>query len=184
MAPEQTPPAKEPTQVPYQPRSAAPAFETLVPTNMQTAVTDALDNLEQRVGNLDDYVARQLHIESTEQLHDRFGAEQVDALALAFSNLDQNQGFIIGDQTGVGKGRFVAAVIEHTRQQGLVPIFITQTPELYGDMFRDLEDIGVSDLNPLLTNDSLNVVLPSGGALTTKSASILRSLPDWTLKSL
>jgi len=181
MAPEQSPPkqpapASEPTQVPYQPRSNARGFDTLVPTNMQTALADALDNLEHRVGDLDHYVARQLQIQSTEQLYERFGAEQIDALALAFSNLEQNQGFIIGDQTGVGKGRFVAAVIEHTRQRGLVPVFITQTPELYGDMFRDLDDIGVSDLNPLLTNDSLQVVLPHGETLTTKSAATHRRL--------
>ena len=173
---------KDPTQVPYQPRSSARGFDTLVPANMQSAVTDALDNLEQRVGNLDDYVARQLNIDSTAQLHGRFGAEQVDALALAFSNLEQNQGFIIGDQTGVGKGRFVAAVIEHTRQQGLIPVFVTQDERLYADMFRDLEDIGVSDLSPLVTNNSLNIPLPNGDALKTKSAAshgrLIRTLAD------
>ncbi|NJN29763.1 MAG: DEAD/DEAH box helicase family protein, partial [Synechococcales cyanobacterium RM1_1_8] len=140
------------------------------------------ENLEQRVGNLDDYVAGQLQINSIPQLHERFGAEQVDALALAFSNLEQNQGFIIGDQTGVGKGRFVAAVIEHTRQQGLIPVFITQDDKLYADMFRDLEDIGVGDLNPLVTNNGLNIPLPNGDDLKTKSSTthgrLIRALAD------
>ncbi len=160
----------EPTQVSYRPKSQAQSFDTLVPTNMQTAVAEALTNLEQRVGNVDRFVADQLQLGEVDELYERFGAEQIDALGLAFHNLAQQQSFIIGDQTGVGKGRFVAAIIEQTRQRGLIPVFVTQDDKLYADMFRDLNDIGVDDLNPLLTNNGLRIPLPGGDLLRTPAA--------------
>ena len=43
-----------------------------------------------------------------------FSGEQVDAIALAIDNIDKGSGFIIGDQTGVGKGRVVAAMIRYS----------------------------------------------------------------------
>lgn len=159
-------------QVPYLPHSAARPFETLVPANMQTAVSDALMALEQRVGLVDEYVAAQLQLDDVSALHERFGAEQVDALGLAFSNLQQQQSFIIGDQTGVGKGRFVAAVIEYTRQRGLIPIFVTQDKNLYADMFRDLYDIGVDDLHPLVTDSALCIPRPDGSDVRTPSQAV------------
>lgn len=157
-------------QVPYTPRSQGNSVETLVPVNMQTAVSNALKKLERQVGQIDQYVTGKLGVENTETLHNRFSAEQVDALGLAIANLEKNESFIIGDQTGIGKGRFVAGVIEYARQQGLTPIFVTQDPKLYGDIMRDLSDIGVKDVKPLPTNNGLNIPLPDGTKLKTSAA--------------
>lgn len=157
-------------QVPYMPRSQGNSVETLVPVNMQTAVSNALKRLEGRVGQIDNYVTGRLGIDDTETLHNRFSAEQVDALGLAIANLEKNESFIIGDQTGIGKGRFVAGVIEYARQQGLTPIFVTQDPKLYGDIMRDLSDIGITDVKPLPTNNGLNIPLPDGTKLKTAAA--------------
>lgn len=84
-----------------------------------------------------------------------FSAEQVDAIALAIDNLDRGAGFIIGDQTGVGKGRVVAAMMRYAMRQGKVPIFFTKGPGLYADMYRDLRDIGMNDFKALVTNSDL-----------------------------
>lgn len=157
-------------QVPYTPRSQGNSVETLVPVNMQMAVSNALKKLERQVGQIDQYVTGKLGVEDTETLHSRFSAEQVDALGLAIANLEKNESFIIGDQTGIGKGRFVAGVIEYARQQGLTPIFVTQDPKLYGDIMRDLSDIGVKDVKPLPTNNGLNIPLPDGTKLKTSAA--------------
>lgn len=157
-------------QLPYTPRSRGNSVETLVPVNMQTAVSNALKKLEARVGQIDQYVTGRLGVDDIETLHSRFSAEQVDALGLAIANLEKNESFIIGDQTGIGKGRFVAGVIEYARKQGLTPIFVTQDPKLYGDIMRDLSDIGVNGVKPLPTNNGLNIPLPDGTKLKTAAA--------------
>ncbi|MGB8702593.1 MAG: strawberry notch family protein, partial [Thermosynechococcaceae cyanobacterium] len=157
-------------QVPYRAKSEAPNVDTLVPANMRSSIGNALENLEQEVGNLDDYVAGRLGIQTRETLYGQYSAEQVDALALAFNNLSKGEAFIIGDQTGIGKGRFVAGVLEYARQRELIPIFVTEKPELYSDIFRDLVDIKAKEFSPLITNADKEVLLPDGSILKTGSA--------------
>jgi predicted RNA methylase len=55
-----------------------------------------------------------------------FAAEQVDALALALDNMERGAGFIIGDQTGIGKGRVNAGIIRFAMEKGHIPIFVTK----------------------------------------------------------
>lgn len=180
MSEEKLPELTELKQVPYQPQSGAKAVDTLVPVNMQSAIRQALEKLEQQVGNLDDYVAGCLRIESREDLYQRFSAEQIDGLALAYSNLAKGNSFIIGDQTGVGKGRMVAAILEYARQRDLIPIFVTEYDALYPDIFRDLYDIQSKDFNPLITNPGMRIELPDGTRLRTNSGEshkiLIRSL--------
>lgn len=160
-------------QQPYIPASRSSAIGTLVPTNMRTAIGDALHALEQRVGSLDTYVARALGYQPSE-IGNYFSAEQVDALALALDQIESGGGFIIGDQTGIGKGRVVAGVIRYALKKGLVPIFTTEKPNLYADMFRDLTDIGVKDIRPVMTNGGETVPLDESGNVTLKSPASMR----------
>ena len=75
-------------QVQYAPRSNARFFVgTLVPKNMQQSMTRALDDLEQRAGDIDDFVARELgytrdELLGTDAAPGYFSAEQVDAARL------------------------------------------------------------------------------------------------------
>lgn len=147
-------------QVRYSPSSEAEAVGTLVPVNMQTAITRSLEALRQRVGNIDDFVAKELgysrdEVVGTKEKPGYFSAEQVDALAMAIDNLDRGAGFIIGDQTGVGKGRFVAGMMRYAMNKGQAPIFVTANPALYADMFRDVRDIGMPKFQALVTNSNL-----------------------------
>ena len=126
-----------------------------------------------RHGDIDSYVAEQLGY-PVDQLGDYFAAEQVDALGMAISNIAEGSGFIIGDQTGIGKGRVNAAIIRWAKRQGFVPVFVTMKPELYADMVRDLGDIGMEGFNPLPTNADLSggkaILLPDGRTLRTRSS--------------
>lgn len=131
-------------QTTYRPESKQNAIGTLVPSNMATSVSAALKSLKERVGDLDDYVARELDYPPRE-LGRYFAAEQIDALALAIDNIANNKGFIIGDQTGIGKGRVNAGVMRWALQHGKTPIFVTEKPNLYRDMIRDLTDIGIGE---------------------------------------
>jgi hypothetical protein len=157
------------TQVPYMPASRARGMATLTPVNMATAAQDALDALIKRLGGvrgddtLDRFVADRLDYKPA-QVSEYFGAEQVDAIALAIDNIERGAAMILGDQTGIGKGRPVAAVLEYARRQGKTPIFITEKPNLYKDMARDLMDIGAGSLEELrdailMTNASKPVPL-------------------------
>jgi hypothetical protein len=144
-------------QVGYNPHSQAGAVGTLAPSAMAAAIDESLTYLEDQVGDIDNYVASKLDFE-VEDLKAKFSAEQVDALALAINNAEQGKGFIIGDQTGVGKGRVVAGMIKYALLQGQIPVFMTQKPNLYSDMIRDLDDIGMTDvLN--LDSDTPNILI-------------------------
>lgn len=131
-------------QVGYSPFSQANSVGTLVPKAMAEAINNSLAALEAAVGDIDSYVADDLQMD-LETVRTLFSAEQVDALALSIKNAEEGKGFIIGDQTGVGKGRVVAAMIRYALVNDKIPIFVTEKPNLYSDMIRDLDDIGMTD---------------------------------------
>ena len=145
-------------QVKYKNFSGNRSVNTLVSTNHLSAIENAFTNLRARVGDIDAFVRAELQYEP-EQFKRSFSAEQVEALALAIDNIGQGKGFIIGDQTGIGKGRVVAAMIRYAKLNGKVPVFVTQMPDLYGDMMRDLNDIGMNNTRPLMTNNNASVPL-------------------------
>lgn len=164
-------------QAPYVPSSKATPVGTLVPTNLSDAISNALEGVLARVSNempdatVDKFVADRLRY-TAKELQEYFSAEQVDAIALAIKQVDAGSGFIIGDQTGVGKGRVVAAMIRYAELQGLVPVFVTEKPSLYADMVRDLTAIGMADMADaiLATNNDLKLQLtedPRGPRLRT-----------------
>lgn len=159
------------TQTPYTPTSKSGAIGTLVPTNMGTAVRASLKALESRVGGVDAFVAKELGYDE-KSIGQYFSAEQIDSLALALNSIKNGKGFIIGDQTGIGKGRVVAGVIRWAIRNGKTPIFVTEKPTLYSDMYRDLTDIGMQDIRPIMTNAGEKVPLDEAGnvVLTTDTA--------------
>jgi len=167
-------PTETENQVVYKPRSKVTGLDTLAPVNMAKPMADSLDALETRVGPLDAFVAKELGYKP-EELGTYFGAEQVDALALAIDNIKAGKGFIIGDQTGIGKGRVNAAIIRWAIVNERMPVFVTEKPNLYRDMFRDLTDIGITDVlkgekpRILATNATLNLPLEDGNGVVLKT---------------
>jgi predicted RNA methylase len=137
-------------QVSYAAKSKGPIIDpTLTPKRMADATAMALDNLEQEVGDIDQFVANELQYPSVAELHKVLSADQVDAVALAIHNIQNNTGMIIGDQTGVGKGRIGAAIWRYARLNGKKPVFLTAKPDLFSDFYRDMTDIGFH-FNPLI----------------------------------
>lgn len=167
---ESKPAVETENQVTYKPQSKAPGLDTLVPVNMRRSIADALADLEDRVGPIDDFVANELKYKDAAALEEYFGAEQVDALGLAIDNIKRGKGFIIGDQTGIGKGRVNAAIIRWAIVNDRIPMFVTEKPGLYADMYRDLSDIGMGDILPdgprvLATNTGLKLPLDDAGTV-------------------
>ncbi|PSB31590.1 strawberry notch C-terminal domain-containing protein [Stenomitos frigidus] len=152
-------------QVAYQAVSRAKPGGTLLPVNMQTSVTSALKRLEAQYGSLDDYVYDRLRIKP-EDMPQQFMAEQVDGIALGIANLEKGEGFILGDQTGIGKGFQLAGAIKYARERGYPVIFCTEKPKLLADIVRDLTDLG-AHYNILPTANSAKILLPNGDIVRT-----------------
>ncbi|MGG6242913.1 strawberry notch-like NTP hydrolase domain-containing protein, partial [Nodosilinea sp. AN01ver1] len=138
----------QPRQVAYVPKSKGFSTQTLIPFNMASAAQQALERFEQQHGDIDEYLATRLGYGSVSELHQYFSAEQVDASALAISNIERGAGFITGDQTGIGKGRICASIMRYAQQQGKIALFITKDKPLYADMMRDVGDIGMRRFSP------------------------------------
>ncbi|MBW4466319.1 MAG: strawberry notch C-terminal domain-containing protein [Pegethrix bostrychoides GSE-TBD4-15B] len=160
-------PEVQPKQVTYQPKSQGNSTGTLIPYNMASAAQSALDRFTQQHGEIDAYLASRLGYASIAELHRHFSAEQVDASALAISNIERGSGFIVGDQTGVGKGRICASILRYARQQGRAAVFVTQNKTLYADMMRDISDIGLYGFQPFITDTKAIIPLANGQELRT-----------------
>ncbi len=167
-------------QVSYTPRAQSGALGTLVPTNMKTAVDNALVALEKRVGPIAEYIQNKLEI-SPQHAQEAFAAEQMDALALAIDNIERGAMFIIGDQTGIGKGRVNAGLIAYAIKKGHIPIFFTEKPNLYADIYRDLKDIKIERI---IGHEPRMVMTNSQGAVPLGGGRELKPLPPKKLKDM
>ncbi|HNS90832.1 MAG TPA: strawberry notch family protein, partial [Deltaproteobacteria bacterium] len=133
-------------QVPYKAMSKAPAVEeTFIPRNMALPLRRALERIEEEVGDIDDFVTEKLEYKDNETLWKHLGPDQVDACAIAIYNMSMGKTAIIGDQTGVGKGRVAAAMIRYAHLQGKRAIFFTEKANLFTDIYRDIVDVGWGD---------------------------------------
>jgi predicted RNA methylase len=140
---------------PYMPASeACVVLNTVVPDSMEYETKKALELIQSEVGgNIDEFVRQRLGYASKIELCKSLSAEQTDAVAMAIYNIEaRNQGMIIGDQTGIGKGRIAAAMIRYAVLQGFKPVFITEKPNLFSDIYRDLSAIGSANLVPFIVN--------------------------------
>jgi hypothetical protein len=141
--------------MPYMPASnACVVLHTDVPDAMGVETHDILKRVRAAVGgDFDVFVADRLGYDSPKQLCDALSAEQTDAVALAIYNIEaRHEGMIVGDQTGIGKGRIAASMIRYGVAQGFKPVFLTEKPNLFSDLYRDLVAIGSSHLRPLILN--------------------------------
>ena len=133
-------------QLPYQSASKLHEATTMIPINMASGTYKALEKIKLMYPDIDKFVSNKLEF-SLEELGCFFSAEQIDALALAIFNHEQyGRAVINADQTGIGKGRFVAGLMRYSRLNGHTPIFMTYKPSLMSDIFRDIKDIGSEDL--------------------------------------
>ena len=143
----------------YVPVSHQKSLNTLVPKNMVDDTNYALQYLQMAVGgDVDAYVCRKLKM-SANELETSLAAEQVDGVALAIYNIEErHQGLIIGDQTGLGKGRQAASIIRYAIVNGYYPVFLTAKANLFSDLYRDMKALGVSQYHPLLLNSGSKMV--------------------------
>jgi hypothetical protein len=137
----------------YRPSSKGNSLMVETPDSMTFEIHQALERLENEVGDVDKYVMRKLAYKSMAELTKSLSAEQIDAVALAIYNIEaKNESIIIGDQTGIGKGRIAAAMIRYGIENGMKPIFMTEKANLFSDLYRDLKAIGAENYRPYIVN--------------------------------
>jgi hypothetical protein len=153
----QTPVQAEPidteSRVVYLGKSRFSSDGIYLPRAQSQHAYSALENLEAQVGNIDEFVANELGYPSVEKMAKGLAGYQIDGLALAIQANKMGKGFIIGDDTGVGKGRAAAAMIVWAKKNGKIPIFVTLSDSLYTAMYEDLINIGHEDINIGMTNN-------------------------------
>lgn len=166
-------------QVPYQALSQVkPAF-TMIPMALEAATMKALRRAAadaEALGGVDIMIANDLGIEP-EALGDILTAEQVDALALHISAQARNRGFLESDQTGVGKGRALAAMARrHIRNGGRV-IYFTESANInIPDVWRDFKNVGADkEARPYLLATNAEIFSNSGDIVAKAQSSAMRN---------
>lgn len=132
---------------------------SMIPSQLEDETLHASAKLIDALGgDVTGFVANRLQM-SPEELSIALAAEQVDGVALAIYNIEaRSQSVIIGDQTGIGKGRQAAAMIRYGILAGYLPIFLTDRYTLFSDMYRDCKALGIKDARPLIVNTRVSIV--------------------------
>lgn len=153
-------------KVTYAPKSENPfTLKSVMPADQQEAVNKNLEKL----GDADQFLVDELGYNDKDDLYSHLAAEQVDSVALALQQAKKGNAFIVGDQTGIGKGRQAASFIRYAVKNGQIPVYFTQKAHLLSDVYRDLVDVGSPELRPFIlgskkeatvTDSDGNVVYP------------------------
>ena len=134
-------------KVPYRKQSTNPFdLQSQMPAEQADVVKKALEDL----GDVDQFLVDELGYSSKEELYRALAAEQIDSVALAIHQMKNGDAFIIGDQTGIGKGRQGAALIRWAVKNGKAPVYFTAKPELFSSVYRDIKDIHSDGLRPFI----------------------------------
>lgn len=144
--------ANESYQRPYVAFSKLGEARTMSPANLQASSQAYLTRLEQVYGPVDEFVGAELGM-GMNTLAARFSPEQIDAIAVMISRYAVGRSSILADDTGIGKGRSLAAVCTWANKRGYEVVFVTDRSNLFSDLARDLNDIGEWDrFRPLVLN--------------------------------
>lgn len=127
--------------------------DTMIPRDLATATKFALDRVIEKHGDIDEFVASNLAW-TKDEMGDYLSRDQVDAVALGIDKYLEGRGLIVGDQTGLGKGRIAGSFMRFAFLNGYTPVFLTATPDLFSDIYRDLRSVNSENLfNPFILND-------------------------------
>ena len=148
--------ASEARQAPYVPMSRLGQARCTIARSHQVAASIAGRNLVTRRGPVDDFAARILGTDPA-GLEARYSPEQIDAIAMAEDAYLRGRAFLLGDQTGTGKGRACAGMaISWLRRNPDHRVVYMTLGNVAGDVMRDLRATNALDVTErpvLLGND-------------------------------
>lgn len=120
------------------------------PTVAPKEIAEAMGAVLDRLGDVDEYVREALGYDTVEKMQEGLSSEQIDGVAMGIYNMRNGHALINSDQTGLGKGRQVAALLKYGINNGLKPLLITESDKLFKDNYRDMVNIGLEDLTPFI----------------------------------
>lgn len=159
-------------QARYEPASRAGEPIATIPLNMAAATKAALARVVREKGDIDEWVSERLGWD-VDTMARHLSPEQIDATALALFAAERGRGFILADQTGLGKGRILAALARAAALDGRRIVFLTEKANLFTDFWRDVRDTDSEEVlgTPFLVNEGSKIVDPEApGAPTLHAA--------------
>ena len=149
----------EPQRI-YRPLSKIVKSQTMIPKALEASTIKALNRITRKYGaDIDAVVAGWMGMKK-QKLRNHLFAEQVDAVAMAQCSFERDRGFLLADQTGVGKGRALAALALIAIKNGKKVVYFTENTEInIPDVWRDLKGVGALDLVKPMIIASKNVTL-------------------------
>ena len=150
----------------YYPATDSPcrSLDLITPDSMDYETEQAILAMKRDVGgDTAKYACDRLRCTPGE-LQQFLSAEQVDAVCMAIRAIEKGGGFILGDQTGVGKGRVAAAIIRYAVANAKrPPLFFTIKPNLFSDLYRDLCALSCAHYRPYIVNATDSNILDGDG---------------------
>lgn len=150
----------------YEPLSQVHPSASSLPKALFLSQRSYFRHLRHEHPDWDEHVAGLLSI-APSALGAALSSEQVDACGLAFEAFSHREGFIIADETGLGKGRSLAALARSFMQTGRKVLFLTEKRILFTDFWRDLLAVyGATQSpppQPFLLHPDGKVYNPDGG---------------------
>ena len=138
---------------------------TLLPINLANETVSTLSQYAEESG-LTDFVKEKLGYSSKIKVCKSFSSEQIDAIVMAIKSYEKGNALILGDMTGIGKGRVCAAIMRYAYMQNMIPVFVTMQPYLFNDIYRDFNDIeGIGSSNNKLSIPPVPLVLHKDGVI-------------------
>lgn len=133
----------------------------MIPANLQGPIDQAFTRyMAKNDLPIKEFVAKECGFD--DNIMEVLFPEQIDTLYLALNKRKEGLGFINGGWTGTGKGMIQASLIASSLRAGKTVIFVTEKPNLFSDMCRDLIDVGVwPEVKPFVMNSDTDVMNPS-----------------------
>ncbi|MBS0452666.1 MAG: strawberry notch C-terminal domain-containing protein [Proteobacteria bacterium] len=139
-------------QRPYIAFSRVGEARTMVPSNMQAPLQATMTRIEKLFGRVDGLVTRELGWGES-VLPKRLSPEQVDGVSMMIVRQIEGYASILADETGIGKGRQLAALMAWALRRGQQVFFVTDKANLFSDLANDLKAIGEWDrVRPMIMN--------------------------------
>lgn len=145
-------------QVPYKSASRTAEPITMVPKELDEATRSALHRLVSSFEDVDKRVAMECGI-PLDELGERLSPEQIDGVGLAIHAEERGRAFLFADNTGVGKGRALMALVKRAAIQGRKVLVLSEKEVNLSDLMRDLKHIdGLKDIKPVVMNANATLI--------------------------
>ncbi len=162
----------------YQPLSKKTDASTYVPPELFEAQKQAFAKIDKKISqNWDDWVAKKLDL-SVEKMWEVFSSEQIDSIGICIYNFEHKQNFIIGDETGIGKGRILSGISRWAWKSGLKVVFFTEREHLMSEFWKDLHDTDNIVLlkNPIAFHSKSKIFNPDGTVALKGTPKLVKSI--------